>query len=153
MLRWCMQKLIPNDILIGEIDILLREGKDVELMAKGSSMNPFIRGGRDSVILRRMADDELAPGDIVLAEYRKGCYVLHRVLEVRGENVLLMGDGNVAGREQCHRQDIIGKAIAVVKPSGKVVKPGRAAFWRRLGPVPRRYLLAFYRRIIIKIFK
>lgn len=148
-----MQKLIPNEILLGEVSLLLKEGRDVELMTKGGSMNPFIRGERDSVILRKMPESELAPGDIVLAEYRKDNYVLHRVLEICRDEVVLMGDGNIFGKERCRRENVLGTVIAIVKPSGRKVRPGKAAFWRNLGPVPRRYLLAFYRRIIIKILK
>lgn len=148
-----MQKLIPNEILLAEVNLLLKEGRDVELMTRGNSMNPFIRGDRDSVILRKMPESELTPGDIVLAEYKQGSYVLHRVLEICGEEVVLMGDGNLYGKERCRKENISGTAIAIVKPSGKRVKPGKAILWRRLGPVPKRFLLAFYRHIIIKIFK
>ena len=57
--------VVPNSILLGEVRSLLAEGKDVVIPTKGNSMLPFIRGGRDSVNLRRL--DTLEVGDIVLA--------------------------------------------------------------------------------------
>ena len=62
-----MQKLVvPNAILLGEVERLVSEGNSVTLMPKGSSMLPFIRGGKDSVVL--VAPGELHPGLIALAE-------------------------------------------------------------------------------------
>ena len=46
--------VVPNAILLGEVKSLLAEGKDVVIPTKGNSMLPFIRGGRDSVNLRRL---------------------------------------------------------------------------------------------------
>ena len=51
--------VVPNAILLGEVKSLLAEGKDVVIPTKGNSMLPFIRGGRDSVNLRRLEDVEV----------------------------------------------------------------------------------------------
>lgn len=144
--------MMPNDILLGEVGRLLEEGKDVELMTRGSSMHPFIRGDIDSVRLRKVPDETLTVGDIVLAEVEKGRYVLHRIVDT-GEDVLtLMGDGNLRGREHCRRENVLGKVTAIVGPSGKLKNPGKAVLWRRLGPYARRVLLAFYRRIVLVLY-
>lgn len=144
--------VVPNAILLGEVSSLLDEGKDVILMTKGSSMLPFIRGEKDSVNLRKL--DGIAVGDIVLARVREGVYVLHRVFSVDGDIVTLMGDGNLKGKERCRRSDVCGTVMEILKDGGKVVDcRGRQAFakariWRFLMPF-RRYILAFYRRIIL----
>ena len=46
-----MKKLIlPNEILMGEVERLLSQGTAVTIMTKGNSMLPFIVGERDSVV-------------------------------------------------------------------------------------------------------
>ena len=146
-----MQMTLPNEILIEEAAALLAEGRDVELQAKGDSMLPFIVGDRDSVILRKECCVTPRPGDIVLARRGSGNYVLHRIIGVDGDKVTLRGDGNVRGTEFVRREDILGKVVKVVHPSGKACVPGRARFWRNTGAVVRRFALAVYRRTIYRI--
>lgn len=144
--------VVPNDILLGEVKSMLAEGREVVIPTKGSSMLPFIRGERDSVKLRKT--DGIAVGDIVLAEIRPGTYVLHRVFGLDGDNVTLMGDGNVRGVERCRRGDVAGTAFSVLKDGAKEVdcrSAGalrRARAWRRLLPF-RRIILGIYRRLCL----
>ena len=146
-----MQITLPNEILLEEVAALLDEGREVEIMSKGTSMLPFIVGGRDSVILRKEATGVQKPGDIVLARRSPGNYVLHRIIGVGGEKITLRGDGNVFGTEIVGRKDILGRVIAVVKPSGRKRVPGNAYLWRNLNPFVRRCFLALYRRTVYKI--
>ena len=144
--------VVPNAILLGEVKSLLAEGKDVVIPTKGSSMLPFIRGSRDSVALRKL--ETLEVGDIVLAEIRKGVYVLHRVFELDGDDVTLMGDGNLRGVEKCRRCDVAGTALKVLKDGVKEVDcrgtkaMRKARIWRRIRPF-RRIILGFYRRLFV----
>lgn len=142
--------IVPNEILLEEVARLLDEGREVELLAKGSSMLPYIIGDRDSVVLTKDGCGQVRPGDIVLARRSAGVYVLHRIVEVNGTSVVLRGDGNVSGKEIVRRQDIIGRAVKVVHPSGKWYVPGEARFWRNTGPLFRRVVLAVYRRTVLK---
>ena len=137
-------KYIANDILLPVVLQMLSEGHDVEMKARGSSMLPFIVGDRDSVVLR--AGDP-RPGAIALARVDGGRFVLHRVISVDGENVILMGDGNLAGTEHCLRSDVGGLVTCIVKPSGRRVIPGDGRLWYRLRPL-RRIILGVYRRLI-----
>lgn len=141
-----MQKIIANDILLAEVGRLLGEGKKVELKTKGSSMLPFIVGDRDSVMLRR--HDIHAPGDIVLAEIKPGQYVLHRIYEMQGDRVTLMGDGNIRGTEHCTVQHILGTVELILKADGRKIVPGKALAWKRLLPL-RRIILGIYRRTVL----
>ena len=147
-----MEKIIlPNSILLGETRELLSEGRQVIIPTKGSSMLPFIHGEKDSVLLEKV--DGLAAGDIVLALIDGKRYVLHRIWEIDGDNVTLMGDGNLAGKERCTKADVCGTVSEIIKKNGKKIDVSSAGFrrssriWRRLLPV-RRYILAVYRRII-----
>lgn len=144
------RRTIPNEELILEIDRLVKDGSEVMFRPKGQSMLPFIREGRDSVVLKKA--DVIKPGYIVLARVNDRHFVLHRVENVTGDVVILMGDGNLAGRERCRISDIIAVAAKIMNDdretdclSEKHMR--RARVWKRLLPV-RRYLLAIYRRIM-----
>ena len=57
--------IVQNDQIFSEVTKLVSEGGNVTLKTKGNSMLPFIRGGRDSVVLVKA--DEIKLYDIVLA--------------------------------------------------------------------------------------
>ena len=86
------KRVIPNDILLGEVAALLREGREAVITPTGNSMLPFIRGGVDQVVLRRT--DDITVGDIVLV-HTGGRYILHRLIARDGDALTLMGDGNL----------------------------------------------------------
>jgi hypothetical protein len=147
-------------LIIAEAVRLVNEGVSVTFPVNGRSMLPFIVGGRDSVILEK--PESLQIGDVVLAQVVSGdCenldtaekhYVVHRIVALNGENVTLMGDGNLALREHCNRTDVCAKVICVVKPNGKRCSMSAwhsriaAKIWYILLPV-RRYLLWIYRKV------
>ena len=145
-----MQRVVlPNGVLLPEVERLLGEGESVMLRVKGNSMLPFIVGDRDSVVLGKT--ERLNKGDIALAHLADGRYVLHRILAIADERVTLMGDGNLYGTEECRRQDIGGIAVKILR-NGKYIDPTspceqrKATLWRIVKPI-RRYLLAIYKRI------
>ena len=140
----------PNELLIREIRRTLAEGKQVELKAKGNSMLPFIRDGRDSVLLERPT--KIRVGDILLGEYAPDSFVLHRFVRKENGRLVLMGDGNLRGEEKCFPGNIVARVVRITRPNGRSVDCDAWAFrfrsgcWRMLLPV-RRYLLAIIRRI------
>lgn len=139
------KKVIANEIILEDADTLLKEGREVTLRPLGNSMLPFIRGGRDSVRLKKMPS--VAVGDMILVRLQGPRYVLHRLIRKEGENLTLMGDGNIAGTESCTEKDVIGTVVAIEKDR-RVVKPGNGRWWRCIPLFIRRYLLAIYRRLI-----
>ena len=138
------KRVISNEIMLEDAALLMAEGREVSFTPLGSSMLPFIRGGRDSVTLRKMPSVEV--GDIVLIRLPGPRYVLHRVIRVEEGKVTLMGDGNISGTESCPPQDVLGTVTAIQRGKRRVI-PGKGRWWRRLKPF-RRYILAIYRRII-----
>lgn len=144
---------LPNAIMLGEVSRLIDEGHEVVVMTKGCSMHPFIKGGSDSVRLVRPTGAQV--GDIVLAEIKPGHYVLHRLFSVgEGDNVVLKGDGNLVGVENCRLGDLRGKAIHIVHEDGSETDCMTGSFgrwsrlWRRSPYIVRRIVLAIYRRVI-----
>lgn len=142
--------VMHNSVMLPEVARLVAQGDSVTLRVKGTSMLPFIRGGRDSVTL--VSVDGIKDYDIVLAEVAKDVYVLHRVVGTEGDHVILMGDGNVSGQERCHRDKVLAKAAWIFRNGRKVDcmssrHLAAARLWRLLLPL-RRYILAIYRRLI-----
>lgn len=147
------KKIVPNNEMIPEIARLVREGAEVRFTPKGTSMLPFIRGGRDTVVLSKAGD--LHKGDIVLARTHDSRYVLHRIMEMNGDRILLMGDGNIAGRETCSKDEVLARAVKILKGSKEIDCRSekhirRATIWRNLLPV-RRLILAIYKRTLLNL--
>ena len=142
---------IENDILIPELARLLSEGKEVRFTPSGVSMRPFIEGDKDSVILAPL-NRTPQRGDILLAQVQTLCgrttYVLHRLIRVEGEQLTLMGDGNLAGTETCLRAEVIGIVTRIESPKGRRKPLTRGYIWYILRPV-RKWLLKIYRHSIL----
>ena len=141
-----MCKVIGEEGFFQAAQMVLAEGKGVVFTPKGNSMLPFIRSGRDSVVLSPLARP-LEIGDILLVKIDER-YFLHRVLNLHGNEVTLMGDGNLHQKERCLTTDVIGIVTEIRRENGKIVIPGKGKFWRMIRPL-RRYLLAFYRRVLL----
>ena len=103
---------IPNNILIPQVEELIKRDKEVIIRAKGNSMLPYIKDGKDSVVLAQPKD--LAVGDIVLARVQER-FVMHRIISITGKTCTMMGDGNIRGTEVFCKEDAIGKVIWLVQ--------------------------------------
>jgi hypothetical protein len=134
--------VLPNDVLLNEVAQLLGEGREVVITPKGRSMLPFIRGEVDRIKLHQPGN--LKVGDIVLA-YFEDRYVLHRIIAINGDEITLMGDGNLKGTEQGVRKDVVGKVVEIITPDHRQHKPGKAWLWRHTLFL-RKYLLKVYRK-------
>ena len=150
-----MNVAAPKDdaLILSEAIRLVGEGVEVIFPVNGRSMRPFIEGGRDSVVLVRPTN--VKPMDVVLAKTEDNRYVVHRVLEIAGDRVTLMGDGNLQGREHAECKQIYAKVTHVVHPNGykrSLYTPFIQfvqKMWVSLLPL-RRYLLKLY-RVYIRI--
>ena len=119
----------------------LKEGKVVVIVPQGISMLPFINGGEDRVYL--LKKEKVDVGDIVLVEYN-GKHILHRVYDIDGKRLRLMGDGNLVGGEWVMAEAVLGSAVEI-EHNGRRYKPSKAWLWRKLLPC-RRMLLKAHRK-------
>ncbi len=117
--------VIPNNLMMKEIALQISEGRSVELLCRGNSMNPFLCDRRDTLVLSPQKG-ELKCGDVVLARIRDGRFVVHRVVAL--EPLTLNGDGNLCSSVE------YGVAVLAVL-SGYVRKGVRGSVedpkWRR----------------------
>ena len=80
----------------------------------GVSMLPLLRQGRDLFILKKKGPERCLNGDVVL--YRRGeKYVLHRIVEVRENDYVILGDNCVAREYGITDEDIIGVMTGFVR--------------------------------------
>ena len=136
---------VPLETILPSALEFLREGTPVLLPVKGNSMLPFIRGGKDLVLVSNVA--EVKVGDVVLARTTAGNYVIHRVIGEEPGLYVLKGDGNLVGTEKCALVDVIGTVTEVRKPSGRVFNPASVKNWQKLPLFLRRVVLALYKLI------
>lgn len=158
---------LSNEILIPQIAEQINQGYNVTLPLRGYSMRPFLEDGRDKALLTAVKEP-LKVGDVILAEISPKRWALHRIIEIKGENITMYGDGNFSP-EYITKQNVIAIATEFYRKGRE--KPTHVdsklytiywQAWIKLRPI-RRYLLLIWKlwhypcqtmtRIKQKIFK
>ena len=111
--------MLPPEELFGAIAQTLNEGYDAEFMVIGNSMCPFLCNQRDSVTLRRVGDEPLKKGDIVLLKTENG-YLLHRITRLKKGILQTTGDHNCYRDEYASTECVVGRVVRF-KRKGKQV--------------------------------
>jgi hypothetical protein len=94
-------------------EILARDGK-LTYTNVGGSMLPLLRQGKDLFTVSRKGMERCKKGDVVL--YRRGKdYVLHRVVEVRPDDYVILGDNCAAKEYGIRDADILGVMTGYVR--------------------------------------
>lgn len=142
-------KELPNELFLKEVRELISDGHDVTLRVRGVSMRPFLEDRRDKIVLTRL--EETKVGDAVLAEIAPGKYVYHRVVCIEGDKVMLKGDGNIYGTEECRLENIVASTKMLIRKEKYYSPDGRvwrwySALWPKL-PFARRVLLKLHRML------
>ena len=145
-----MEKMvIDNDAFFSDVLQVLEQGKQATIPVKGFSMLPFIRGSKKADGKGLKADDIVL---FHLGPQEGGRYVMHRILSVDGDKVDIMGDGVPKNHEHVLRNQVLAKAVTIIRDGKRPVdpySPGQLRlvhFWQRLCPV-RRYILFIYRHL------
>ena len=145
-----MKMVVHNDEFFSQVLERLDEGLTATIPVKGYSMLPFIRGGKDLVVLEK-AEGEIKRDDIVLFRIG-GRYIMHRVLKADDGYFDIQGDGVWLGHEHPTREQILAKATTILRAGKKPVDPygkkqlRRVHAWQSLGKL-RRYILFIYRHL------
>ena len=130
----------------------LGESEVIAFVPGGNSMWPFIKGGKQSVIVTRKKD-RLSLFDVALFERKDGSAVFHRVVEVLPDGYVMQGDsqdyvetvseGDVLGVLQGFYR---GKKYVDVTESGYLIKV--AKWYRRK---KRRKIKLWFFRLKLRI--
>ena len=113
---------------IAALEQFIREGRPVKFPVKGTSMLPFIVGGRDCVEFYPV-EGELKVGDIVMARVEEGYPVLRSI---------------ACARMSLRRRMLLSDPMAAVRVSSRRKRSETEHRWQRLRPV---------RRVLLKIIK
>ena len=132
-------RVISNRELFSIVRDTLLEGKTVRVAVKGESMLPFFRSG-STITLRPVREEDIRKYNVVMADAGHA-FVVHRIIDIKGDAITLFGDGNIVGTERVTRDKIYG----VVDCSAMHIFIAKIWLWLR--PV-RRYPLAIFRRIM-----
>ena len=86
---------------------VLEEEGYLAATAKGSSMLPCIRPGRDVLVLEK---PECSPKkhDVILYGRKNGTYILHRILEIGEKGYVLCGDNQYKKESGVKESQILG---------------------------------------------
>ena len=132
-------RVISNRELFSIVRDTLLEGKTVRVAVKGESMLPFFRSG-STITLRPVREEDIRKYNVVMADAGHA-FVVHRIIDIKGDVVTLFGDGNIVGTERVTRDKIYG----VVDSSALHIFFAKIWLWLR--PI-HRYPLAIFRRIM-----
>lgn len=134
-------KTLAPEVLLEEYRRLLGE-ENVEalpLVISGSSMAPFLVGGRDTVYLSRLRRPPRR-GDMLLYRRDNGAYVLHRVFRAEAERLTFVGDAQRELERGVRPEQIIA-LVTKVERKGKSMAPGSFCWdffekiWIRMVPL------------------
>ena len=148
-----MEKMIiDNDTFFADVLQVLDQGKRVTIPVKGFSMLPFIRGGKDLVVLEKAGGD-LKADDIVLFHVGPrdgGRYVMHRILAIDGDAVDIMGDGVPEAHEHVRRNQVLAKAVEILRAGKRLVQsfPERPGWLPAIDPGPKYQIVIHFFRFL-----
>ena len=81
----------------------------------GVSMMPLLRQGKDLFTVRKKGKERCRKGDVVLYKRPPDRYVLHRIIEVRPDDYVILGDNCIAMEKGIRDEDIIGVLTSFVR--------------------------------------
>lgn len=144
-------KEIKTDTMMPVINKLLKDGKGVRIKVTGSSMYPFLRDKKDSVVLYKTSLDRVKAGDIILVQRKEGAYVLHRVLLKLRNSVYILGDAQRRLEGPIYEGQILAKVETIWRGNRPIagdslIIRSLALLWTFAIPF-RRIIMKSYRRL------
>ena len=144
-------KVIENNLFFEEVVKRTAQGERVRIRAKGNSMLPMIRDGKDEIVLEKPNKQSFKKGRLLLAQLSDKRFVLHRVKKIDHTHIILQGDGNLTITETCTTNNVISEATTVIRNGNAIrIDSFKWNMYRYLWPgsyLLRRIALGIYRRI------
>ena len=154
-----MDSLVERMILEGELMPLIAErladGKKVRYLPfRGVSMLPMLRQGKDSVELSPLPE-RLKKFDLPVYRLESGKYVMHRVVAVRADHYICLGD-NTLKFEHIYPEQMIG-VVSAFKRGDKRIEVDALGYrfycrlWRLTRPA--RIVIRLMKRVARKLLR
>ena len=100
-------------------DYLKKKGK-LTYDVKGISMYPWLKEGRDFFTVEPKSDKRFQKFDVVLYRRDPGQYVLHRIIQVRETDYVILGDNSIKKEVGIKDEDILGIMTSFVRDCRKI---------------------------------
>ena len=110
----------PATELFENVRQFLHDGCFASFTVTGNSMWPFLRHGKDHVVLEPCPEEALKKGDIVLFMPEQGRYLLHRIDWVRDRQFRTAGDGNCFRDGIFNQNCVVGRVVTVVRKGKEI---------------------------------
>jgi hypothetical protein len=81
----------------------------------GVSMLPLLRQGKDLFVVRKKGPERCHVGDVILYRRPPEHYVLHRIIQVRENDYVILGDNCIAKEYGIRDEDIIGVMTGFIR--------------------------------------
>ncbi|MEG2865709.1 MAG: S24/S26 family peptidase [Mucinivorans sp.] len=144
---------IAKQASLDEIESRLAANQEVTILIRGWSMRPMLFNLRHHAIICPI-QKPLATGDVVVFKY-KNRFLIHRIIQIQGENLTIQGDGVPFATEKVTRQDVIGVMREAITPRGKHIKCDskpwirKSKRWAAVNPNVKYIVLKFLRLLEI----
>ena len=136
----------------------LKENGTLTYSNVGVSMLPLLRQGKDLFTVEKNNGRRYKKYDVVL--YRRASakkdgavqFVLHRIVEVRPDDYVILGDNCINREYGIKDSDILGRMISITRKGGKTITVDSAGFkafsvvWVALTPVR-----VFFKKAVIRL--
>jgi len=99
---------------------LLEGGHMLKICPSGTSMYPFLHGGRDEAFLCSAFGKQLKRGDVVLYVRGDGTHILHRVHHIKGNEFFMLGDSHIWIEGPVDRLSILAVTTYFVRKGRKI---------------------------------
>lgn len=147
-----MKLTLENKLFFAQVEQLLSSAQYVTLSVRGYSMRPLLDDGRDKVVIRKAAKEDIKVGNILFFHYGEVWY-MHRLRRIEGDRLIFEGDGNYHLSECVGEEAVKAIVVEVIRESGRHIRCD-SRWWRFSSwlwlvqpPLMRRYALAVMRRI------
>lgn len=121
-----MGRTLDTTAYLNAVCQMLSDGAaSVPVPVTGVSMRPFLRTG--DFVYVELPDGPIRKGDILLFQRPNGQYVLHRVMKIRKDGYLMLGDSQLE-MEPIHASCVRAKA-ASARIQGQIVAEGSFRWW------------------------
>ena len=136
------------------IEEVIATGGEFRLYPRGTSMLPMIRQGEDSVVLSALGD--VAVNDVILYKRDDGSFVLHRLVKIKGDELVMCGDNQFELEYGITRAHALAKLSCFYRGNTKITLDNKD-YQKYLKTLPRvrrkRKIRAILSKIKHKIFK
>lgn len=129
---------VAADVYMEDLLQTLDYTESVPLVISGSSMDPFLVHGRDTVFLTKLKRPA-KKGDMLLYRRMGGQYILHRVYKVQEDSLQTIGDGQLSIEPGIRPEQVLA-TVSAVRRKGKLLKPGHPTW-------------VFYEKIWIRLIR